>query len=463
MDLIAKVRATIKKHDMLQGGERILIGLSGGPDSTCLCMALSTLAPEYKLTLHAIYVDHGLRPTEIPAELEFCETLCEEFGITFATRKVDVLGKVQREGLNKQEAARELRYGIFDEHARQISANRIALGHTLDDQAETFIMHIVRGTGLKGLGGIPPVRGPIIRPMIELKKSEILQMLEVNGAPYMVDSSNLKDDYLRNRLRSQLMPVLRDLNPNIVATMGHTAEILRDEDRYLEYTVTKTMMRLITRKTSTAIELFSGPLEVLDRALIRRILRRAVEATEGLRLLGYVHIEEMLKLIHEGRAGDRIYLPHDIRVIKKYSTLLITSDAPVTLGSYTYNTPGDLLVLMEASLVLRATVSDIPEDAEPENSMTMVLDADKVTFPLHIRPRADGDYFCPKGLGGKRKKLQDLFVDEKVPRDERDAVPVVLHATGEVMWIAGIRSDERFALSAETKRFLTLDLKQSRI
>lgn len=461
MDVISKVRATLKKHSMLTGDERVLIGLSSGPDSTFLCTALATLSPEYRIALNAIYIDHGLRPDEIPAEIEFCEDLCQGLGIEFTVRRADVTGYVEQTGLNKQEAARELRYSLFEEHAKEVGAHMIALGHTLDDQAETFIMHILRGTGLKGLGGIPPVRGPIIRPLIEIEKSDIVAWLEADGSAYMIDSSNLKDDYLRNRLRSTLMPMLREINPNIVATMGHTAEILRDEDRYLEYTVNKTMMRLITRKSHRSIELFSGPLATLDRVIVRRVLRRAVEATEGLRSLGYVHIEEIIRLLQEGQAGDRVYLPHDIRAIKKYSTLLLTSEEPVKLGQYTIDSTGVKVVLREISLVLSADINGGPEGEEQENSQRIVLDADKVAFPLVVRARMDGDHFYPKGFG-KKKKLQDLFVDEKVPRDERDAIPVVLSG-GEIVWVAGIRTDDRFKVTPETKRYLVLEAKQSHL
>ncbi len=461
MDLIAKVRATIKKHSMLQGGERVLVGLSAGPDSTCLCMALVTLAAELGIALDAIYVDHGLRPKEIPDEIKFCEDLCEGLGIGFTVRHADVLGAVENMGLNKQEAARDLRYAIFEEHAREIGAHRIALGHTLDDQAETFIMHIIRGSGLKGLGGIPPVRGPIIRPMLEVEKREIIAMLEAEGAAYMVDSSNLGEDYLRNRLRSHLMPMLKELNPNIVPTMGHTAEILRDEDRYLEYVVNKTMMRLVTRKSKRSIELFSSPMETLDRVVVRRVLRRAVAETEGLRALGYVHIEEVIRLVLGGKAGDRVYLPHDIRAIKKYSTVLITSEDPIRLGTYTLAAPGEELPLKEVSLMLTSELTDTAPEDETEDSFRMVFDAGQVAFPLTVRPRAEGDHIYPKGFG-KRKKLQDLFVDDKVARDERDAVPVVVSG-GEIIWVVGLRSDERFRVTPETRKYLILELKQARI
>ena len=177
---------------MLYEGDRVLIGLSGGPDSVCLLHALNNLKDEYKLALHAIYIDHGLRPDEIPAEIEFCKKFCETLGVPFITKSFDVKSYAMDYGLNKQEAARELRYKAFDETSLEINASRIALAHNTDDQAETFFMRILRGTGQRGLTGIPPVRGKIMRPLIEIERKDIEEFLDSISQSFMVDSSNLK-------------------------------------------------------------------------------------------------------------------------------------------------------------------------------------------------------------------------------------------------------------------------------
>ncbi len=457
MSLIEKASETIRKYSMLSGDETVVVGLSGGPDSVCLVTVLHALAPVLNLKLHAVYVDHSLRPDETPAEIEFASDLCLKLDIPFSVRQVAAKLHAEEEGLSLQDAARTLRYQALGEAASEAGGDKIAVGHNLDDQAETFLMHILRGSGPRGLSGIPPVRDNIIRPLIEIERKEIERFLDNGGISYVIDSSNLKNDYMRNQLRASIMPALKEINPGIADTISRTAEILRDEDRYLEILVTKTLMKLITRKADDLIELFLAPLESMDRVILRRVLRRAIDATEGLRGIAFKNVEDVISLIKTGSAGDRLYLPREVRVIKKYSTLLLTSEPPQKLGSYTVS-PGDEIILPEAGLLLRATVGDKAPAAE--NADSAILDAEKVKTPLTVRSRRDGDYFYPAGFG-RKKKLQDFFVDEKVPRDERDTVPVV--ASGEdIVWIAGMRADDRFSPDRNTKKFLLLEIKKLR-
>ncbi len=457
MSLVEKVSETIRKYSMLSGGETVLVGLSGGPDSVCLISILHALAPEMELRLRAVYVDHGLRPEETPAEIEFASDLCLKLDVPFGVKQISPGPYAKEQGLSLQDAARTMRYEALEEAADESAAHRIALGHHLDDQVETFFMHILRGSGPRGLSGIPPVRGKIIRPLIETERKEIEAFLDGEGISYVVDHTNLKHDYLRNRLRAIIMPVLKEVNPGIADTIARTTEILRDEDRYLELQVTKTLMRLISRKTDNSVELFLTPLEGLDTAILRRVLRRAVEATEGLRAITFRHIEDIMHLIKAGSAGDRLYLPRDVRAIKKYSTVLLTSEPPQKLGTYTIS-PGEEISLREAGLVLSAYLEE--EVPASESADVVVLDADKTSPQLTVRSRREGDYFYPEGFG-KKKKLQDFFVDEKVPRDERDAVPIV--ASGEnIVWVAGMRADDRFVRRKDTKRSLVLELKRRR-
>jgi tRNA(Ile)-lysidine synthase len=455
MELTERVLATIKKHSMLTGGETVVVGLSGGPDSVCLVTVLHTLKSRMELNLSAVYVEHGLRPDETPDEIEFSGDLCRRMDIPFSVKQVDVRTYAKEKGLNAQDAARTLRYKALEETAAGAGAHAVALGHNLDDQAETFLMHILRGSGPRGLSGIPPVRGIIIRPLIDIERKDIEEHLDSEGISYMIDSSNLKHDYLRNRLRATIMPVLRDINPGIIETLSRTTEILRDEDRYLEAAVTKTLMKLITRKTDTSIELFLVPLEGMDRVLLRRVLRRAIDATEGLRAITFRHIEDIMHLIKTGSAGARLYLPRDGRVVKKYSTVLLTSEPPQKLGTYALE-PGGEVVLQEAGLVLKAYMAEAAPAITGKD--IALFDAEKVKGPLTVRARRDGDYFYPEGFG-KRKKLQDYFVNEKVPRDERDIVPIV--TSGEdVVWVAGMRADNRFAADHSAEKPLVLELKK---
>lgn len=454
--LFDEVRSTISKHAMLAGGETVLVGLSGGPDSVCLLMALYKLREELNIKFHAIYIDHGLRPDETPGEIEFCKEMCQGLPVPFMTRSIDVKTYANENGINKQEAARELRYKVFEEVSAEINTDRIALGHTADDQVETFLMRFLRGSGPAGLAGIPPVRGRIIRPLIDTERKEVERFLDEEKQGYIVDSSNLQEDYLRNRLRHSVIRELKDINPHIVRTVSRTMDILREEEKYFGILVTKTLMKLICRKSDLHIELFLTPMEMMDKVVLRRVLRRAIGETKGLRGIGLVHIEDIIELIKKGDPGDRIYLPKGLRVIKNYGTLVMTSEIPQGIGYFSIEVPGEA-VLREIKAVITATVEE-SFDSGCDGKKVAVFDADKVGSVLSVRPRGQGDFFHPLGFG-KKKKLQDFFVDEKVPRDERDAIPII--ASGhDIVWIAGYRGDERFKVTGDTKRFLRLEFKQ---
>jgi len=454
-DLVNQASNTIRKHSMLKVSETVLVGLSGGPDSVCLLTVLHRIKDVFNLKLHAVYVDHNLRPEETPEEIAFCRELCEKLNVDFRVKSVDVSGYAKEHRMNKQEAARDLRYEAFRHGALEAGAGKIALAHNADDQTETIFMRLLRGAGPAGLAGIPPKRGAIIRPLIETERKDIEDFLEREGISYVVDSSNLQTDYFRNRFRMMIMPELKKLNPGLIHSVNKTASILQEEERYLDIIVTKTLMKMISRKTGRRIELFLSPMEAMDIVILRRVLRRAIDETEGLRGIGFVHIEDIIHLIKEGRAGDRLYLPRGIRAIKDYSLMVITSEEPLMIDSCELQVPGEAAIV-GAGLVIRASFEEEETEGFGDGKTAVVLDADRMSFPLKIRPRKPGDWFFPYGFG-KRKKLQDFFVDGKVPRDERDSVPLVLSGD-DIIWVAGFRADDRFRVTGNTKKFLRLGI-----
>jgi tRNA(Ile)-lysidine synthase len=446
---------------MLSGNDKILVGLSGGIDSVCLVTILNNISTEFGTEISAAYIDHGLRPDEIPAEIEFCKQLCEKLGLSFATKKINPSSYAKQEGLSKQEASRELRYRALLNIAAETGCSKIALAHNADDLAETILMHLVRGSGPLGLAGIPPVRKPFIRPLIDIPRKAIEEFAAAEGTSFVTDSSNMTDNYLRNRIRHSIVPALKNINKDFITTVCRTAEILRQEERYFEIQVTKTLMKLISRKTDSSIELFLLPMEALDIALLRRVLRRAVNETRGLKSLGLIHIEALIKLIKAGKSGDRIYLPDTIRAIKSYSTLILTAGAPAKLTECLLQESGEIH-LEEASRVISSLIceKDILEDFG-DGKLIACLDADKITFPLTIRSRKPGDFFYPLGMS-KPKKIQDFFVDSKIPRDERDVIPLLLNKD-EIIWVIGRRVDDRYKVTDNTIRVLRLQLRTSKI
>jgi tRNA(Ile)-lysidine synthase len=432
----------------------VLVGFSGGPDSTCLLYVLHGLREKYQIVLHALYVNHNLRPDEIPSEIGFCKKDCEGLGIPFMQRPVDVASYCKERRMNKQEAARELRYQAFRAAALEVRANSIALAHNADDQAETFFMRIVRGAGPAGLSGIPVKRGDIIRPLLETERRDIAEFLETRKIRPLTDSSNLREDYFRNMIRMRLMPVLKQANPNLVHSIINTMAIVQEEERYFEILVTRTLMKLISRKADKRIELFLAPLESMDRVILRRVLRRAMSGTEGLRGIGFVHVEDMVRLIKEGNAGSRLMLPKGIRVIRDYALLIITSEGPVRISEYMLDLPGEAVIIGAGLVVTAAYGEETGQFGDGRSSV--LLDAAKMTFPLTVRPRRPGDFFYPMGFG-RKKKLQDFFVDLKVARDERDSIPLVVSG-GDIVWVAGYRADDRYRATERTKKFVRLGI-----
>jgi tRNA(Ile)-lysidine synthase len=399
-------------------------------------------------------VNHNLRAEEIPAEIEFCGKVCERLGVNFVIKSIDVTAYYRERRMNKQEAARELRYQAFQDAANDVNAGKIALAHNADDQAETLFMRLVRGSGPSGLSGMPVRRGKIIRPLLEIERQEIEEYLAGEKIRYVTDSSNLRADYFRNMLRLSVMPLMKRVNPSLVRSLLHTISIMQDEERYFELAVTKALMKLISRKTDKRIELFLAPMEAMDPVILRRVLRRAIQETDTLRGIQLVHIEDVIGLIKKGRPGDRLHLPHNIRAIKEYALLTITSEEPIRIADCALPVPGETAV-RGAGMVILTSLEDAASDTA-DGRTVVYLDAEKMSLPLVVRAREKGDFFYPLGFG-RRKKLQDFFVDMKIPRDERDSIPIVVSGNS-VVWVAGYRADERFRVTEKTKKFMRLGI-----
>ncbi|OLD40880.1 MAG: tRNA lysidine(34) synthetase TilS, partial [Nitrospirae bacterium 13_1_40CM_2_62_10] len=244
--LAGRVAATARARGLLRPGDRVLAAVSGGPDSVALLSVLAALAPSWDLTLRAVHVNHGLRGAESDEDASFVAGLCDRLGVALAIERVTLAGPAgRRRGRSLQEQAREARYAAMVRVATALRMDKIALGHTADDQAETLVMWMLRGSGTAGLAGIPPSRGPlVIRPLLDVGRAEIIAYLEAQGLPFRVDSSNAKPLYLRNRVRHELLPILKRFNPGLLGVLKRQAEILREEDLCLDQLVSEHLTRL---------------------------------------------------------------------------------------------------------------------------------------------------------------------------------------------------------------------------
>ncbi|MEK6583299.1 MAG: tRNA lysidine(34) synthetase TilS, partial [Nitrospirota bacterium] len=312
--LIKKVQATINFYKMLKNGDTVLIGVSSGPDSVCLLHVLKELQDEYNLSLHIAHLNHGFRGAEADEDAMFVQGMGDSLGIPVIAEYSDIPAYARTERKSKQEAAREVRYRFFSSVADKTGADRIALGHTADDQAETFLMRLLRGSGSHGLSGIPPVRERIIRPLIGVFRDEIDEYLSMHDIRYRIDSSNLTAVYLRNKIRLELIPYLaKEYNPNIMETIIRNLNILRDEDIFLGNYVNRIYKDVVINESEVMIQFDAGKLRSCEEPVKRRVIRCAVESVkgEGNVALSFQHVEDALSLLQHDKEGE-IHLPSGI-------------------------------------------------------------------------------------------------------------------------------------------------------
>ena len=464
-NFLSAVESAIRHYHMLDRGDTILVGVSGGPDSVALLHSLVSLAPKWCLRLVVAHLNHQLRGASADHEAAFVGRLSNVLGIRceIGSRNVAKYGSEQK--LSLQEAARIVRYTFYDEVADKHSAGKIALGHHADDNAESILIHLLRGTGPLGLTGIRPVRhGRIIRPLIGLTRKEILAFLKQGGFEYMRDRSNLDTKYLRNRIRLELLPKLKeDYNPNTVCALNRLASILRYEEDFWDREVRRTLQGLILDHTPDRLSLKSRGLSSLHPALLRRLVRQAVLLLKGdLRRLGHVHVEAVARLIAAPSPEGRLDLPEGVRVVRDREVVKFFLYPPKEYAEYVgfeHHIPSiQTTFIREIDISLKLSVCDSSEVSHPKNYLqtTALFDLAAVTFPLMVRNFRHGDRFMPLGMVGSQK-VKTFFINHKVPRSNRLRCPILLSG-GKIIWVGGYRIDDSAKITEKTKKVLKAEL-----
>ncbi len=473
--LARRVAATARAKRLFGRGERILVAVSGGPDSVALLSVLTALAPSWELALRAVHINHGLRGMESDEDAAFVADLCNRLGVELVSERVPLTGPaVRRKGRSLQEDAREARYAAMTRVATVHRVDKIALGHTADDQAETLMMWMLRGAGTAGLAGIPPTRRPLFtRPLLDVSRAEILTYLEAQDLAFRVDSSNAKALYLRNRIRHELLPALKRFNPRVLEVLKRQAEILREEDLCLEQFVSEHLARLTRESLAGEVVVDRAGLLALPLALQRRMVRTLIRRTSGV-LMGpsFGAVTAVLERVVHGRSGSAIAVQGTL-VAREYANIRFRPSHSTTKDGRTSETvektAAVTLVLPVPSTirwpltgqmirVSLGSVSPVNPAAVPTPSRnTAIFDADRFTMDLAVRSWLPGDTFQPLGMHGQRKKLQDYFADIKLPREERRRVPLLVAPEG-ILWVGGHRPDHRFCTTPSTTRTLIAEL-----
>ncbi len=449
---------------MVAPGDAVLVAISGGSDSTALLHALAQLRSCLGIRLCAAHIHHGIRGREADADARAAEELAAGIHVPFSLRRVDVPAHARKYSLSLETAARELRYAALEAIAKRRRANHIATGHTLDDQAETVLLNVLRGAGPRGLAGIPPVRGAIIRPLIETKRVEAQQYCETQGLRYRVDRSNADLRHTRNRIRHEIIPALQRVQPAVASQLANLALIMRAEDEVMDWLADSVLCE-IEAETEEGISIPRGGFVELPTAIQRRVIRKAIAKLKGDELdLEFERVDAVVHLALFGRTGAVVELPVGLFAKRGYREILIGCPTQTADSTVSHHTPA----IWELTVPGKISISEFGVSISARHSRSRKLpsdphialvDADTLKLPLIVRTRRPGDRFRPTGMQAPTK-LQDFFVNAKVPRADRDRIPLVV-SEKEIIWVAGYRVSDIAKVTERTRRTVRLEVKPS--
>ena len=465
--LDTRIRHFIQKHSLLSG-QPLLVGVSGGPDSVCLLHLLSKLRKELEIELHAAHLNHMLRGAESEADAIYVADLCHRLHVPITVEQRDVSKyRASQHRLSPEEAAREVRYNFLAEVARSIGTTRSAVGHTLDDHIETILMHLIRGTGTRGLCGLQSYSRwqsannslTIIRPLLHITRQETASYCRQHRLAPRLDTSNLSPEPLRNRIRHRLIPLLQGYNPRMAEALLRTARIAGEDIGYIDGEVSSLWNTIAQEKdNSVAIdkERFLG----LPPALKRHLLLSAIEKLSGnIMDIEARHIEVILDALTKP-SGKQLNLPHGLTFAIEYDRYLIGADPaalaplPPLKGEFELNIPGETLL---PGWRIEATVTP-PKAVDDAGDYKAYFDFERTGGELAIRARRPGDKFQPLGMSGP-KKVNTFMIDARIPRAWRQRVPL-FYSHEQIIWIAGWRIDDRVKVTDKTRQILCLKLEQ---
>ena len=472
MSLAASVRRTIRRYGMIPSGGRVIIGLSGGPDSVALLHLLRELEGAGDLVVAGVaHFNHQLRDGA-DADERFCRELANALGIPIESGRADVRGAARADRRSIEDAARRLRYAFLQEAAARLQADAIAVGHSRDDLAETFVLRIIRGAGTRGLRSIRPKAGNIVRPLIEVSRVDLRQFAANRNLVFREDETNSDVSIPRNRVRHELLPYLeRELSPNIVEVLSREAALAAaDEDRLQIDAIDLASSIVLTNTRDEDVGLDAAALTAAHQALASRVARLALDRLAGGRFVGFDHVQRLLDFAREGATGSALSLPgQQARIVRspvpphtrmvvlaaddgaKFTrtrsdeTRRVPASGPGGVGNsfhFSLSIPGEVILTAQGWTVS----AEWADSAEPAGSdgfgpfaLVKGLDA-----PLAVRSRQPGDRFRPAGLGGRARKLQDFMVDRKIARSDRDLLPLVVDRDDRIVWIVGHAVAEGF-------------------
>ena len=465
------IRKYVEENHMIEEGDSVLIGVSGGADSVCLLRYFLSIRKKMKLAVFAVHVNHLLREEEAERDQRFTEELCEKWSVPLKIFRKNIKEESKRMRCSLEEAGRMIRYECFKEAAGDWHCNKIAVAHHRNDLAETMVFRMTRGTGITGLSGIAPVNGSIIRPFLGVDKSEILEILEKLGQNYVEDSTNQQEMYSRNCIRHRILPEMQNLNMQAVAHLGQLSNQIREFNDYLEPIFMQLFEdNIICRERSCIFpeEKFQG-LKFLEK---KEMFRRMLFLMAGQRKdIASVHVEELMELM-EKRPGKRISLPYELIAERTPEGVLVTNakdfysrpeaepqsveDTDIFVDKQALEQTGQWITSLEKGRKMMFHLKEMGHCKIIKSDCVKYFDYDTIKSKLCLRTRQPGDYFI-MDQEGRHKSLKRYFIDEKIPAKMRDQI-LLLTEGAHVLWITGGRISEGYKVGAKTKRILMVQM-----
>ena len=465
-DLFKKTRSAIV--ELVSPGDRVLVAVSGGIDSLALLYLLEQFSKELGYELFVAHLNHLARGKESDEDARFVGKEADKLSLPFFIEEIDVAREKPHLKTSFQESARILRYRFLEKILLSIKGNKIAVGHTADDQVETVLMNLLRGAGLRGLAGIPKKRGHVIRPLLGCTRDELKLFLKKRNLPYRTDSSNNEKKYLRNKIRHDLIPFLRTFNSDISGNLVGLAEIVREDDDWISGKTRELYSQLVTTPNGMRGLCFNiSEFQKQPLAMKRRLIREALYQLKGnLRAITALHVRQVLDLFVYARVGSRLKLHGDVGVSCDYGTVNFSLSEesednlvfPPGMKKKTIRlkVPG-VTSLAEGRVQLHARLIEppvvFPESVDEKQAY---LDFEKTGEFIGARFFQPGDLFVPLGMRG-HKKLKSYFIDRKIPREKRPFIPILTNAEDDIIWIYGERISDRFRISEKTQKVLFIE------
>lgn len=458
--MVDKVYHYIEKNQMIEEDAGIVAGISGGADSICMLDLLLRIQKRIPMKLYVVHVNHGIRGIEAKQDADFVRQLCIEHELPFILKEIDVPSYAKKKGITMEEAGRILRYEVFQSVKNEYHASKIAVAHHMNDQAETVLFHLFRGTGIRGMGGITPIRDDIIRPLLCVTRSEVETYLEENKLKFRTDQTNFDNCYTRNQIRNQILPIIKqDMQEKVIEHIAHTALLFQEAEQYLckqAEKIVENEVIFMKEKCEIPIDVLKKQEDIIKSYIIRACLEKICNGSKD---LSAQHLKSICGLI-DSDVGKSVDLPASRKAKRSYDTISIFTwnemqtkysfFEPVTLGI-----PGKYRIDEDSFIELKLENYEKNRNIDAK-TYTKCFDYDKIKTSLLLRNRSKGDYFSVN-QNDDHQTVKSYCINQKIPKEDRDSLLLIADDT-HVLWIIGYRISEYYKVSEKTKRILRIQV-----